>query len=150
MVNTVLKFCVGLWMLSVSALAFAHGAGYEADAAAETLTLRFFYSVGEPMADTEIVVNDPDGHVWQRGRTDGAGRFSVVPNARGVWQVVANDGLGHEVTAAVTVSAEGLEAGDGHTQIKVPPMLLFGLLLASVVANIALLMGLRGRRTEQG
>ena len=148
MVNTMLKMSVGLWMVLAGSLAFAHGAGYEADVNAEVLTLRFFYSVGEPMADTEVIVEDPEGEVWQRGYTDGAGRFSVTPNAHGAWRVVADDGLGHEVVAAVAVSAEGLSAGKRQAQVTVPPLLLFGLLLASVVANVALLLALRGRGSK--
>ena len=142
MVNTMLKMSVGLWMVLAGSLAFAHGAGYEADVDAEVLTL------GEPMADTEVIVEDPEGEVWQRGHTDGAGRFSVTPNAHGAWRVVADDGLGHEVVAAVAVSAEGLSAGKRQAQVTVPPLLLFGLLLASVVANVALLLGLRGRGSK--
>lgn len=148
MVNTMLKMSVGLWMVLSASLACAHGAGYEADLDAEVFTVRFFYSVGEPMADTEVVVEDPEGEAWQRGYTDGAGRFSVTPNANGAWRVVADDGLGHQVVAIVAVSAEGFSAGRRPARVTVPPLLLFGLLLTSMVVNAALLMALRGRRSK--
>ena len=48
----------------------------------------------------------------------------------------------------MAVSAEGLSAGKRQAQVTVPPLLLFGLLLASVVANVALLVALRGRGSK--
>lgn len=143
MVN-VLRFWVAVWAVAVSTLVAAHGAGYEVAAGDDAVVLRFAYSVGEPMADTDIVVTAPDGETWQRARTDAAGRFSLVPAVNGTWRVTADDGLGHEVVAELQVSAEGLATGEGPTHVTLPPLLVYGLLLASLLLNGALIW--RARR----
>lgn len=138
-----------LLALGISTTAAAHGAGYEAEPGVANAALRFFYSVGEPMADTDIVVLTPAGDAWQRGRTDGAGRFSFVPDRDGAWQVVADDGLGHEVRAAVSVEAGSVTGGEGPTVVRLSPMLIYGLLLASLAGNVVQLLWRRGARVSQ-
>lgn len=137
------RFCgVGLTLglLMSAGVASGHGAEFQQLPEAAALSLRFGYSIGEPMADTDVRVLAPDQTLWQQGRTDGAGRFSFLPDRAGEWQVIADDGLGHEVPVTLDVSADGIAtAGQAPTVIRVPPLLLFGLLLASLAVNAALI-----------
>ncbi|WP_152551621.1 hypothetical protein [Polycyclovorans algicola] len=126
----------GVALLLAVGMAHGHGAEFRSLPDVDALSLRFGYSVGEPMADTDVRVVAPDDTLWQQGRTDGAGTFSFLPDRAGRWQVIADDGLGHEVMADLDVSADGAAAaGQAPTVIRVPPLLLFGLLLASLVVN---------------
>lgn len=135
-----------LLLSAVISAAGAHGAAGHLEADARAVTLRFEYSVGEPMADAETAVYDAAGVLVQRGRTGPAGLFSFVPVAAGEWQVWAGDGLGHELRVPVTVDARGQAAVEGGpTAVKLPPMLLLGLLLTSVALNGLLLLRLRRR-----
>lgn len=145
MVNVMKAIGACLLAVGMTTIAWGHGAGYEAVPKASSVALRFAYSIGEPMADTDIVVRAPDGEPWQRGRTDGAGYFSFVPHRDGAWQVMADDGLGHEVRADISVEAGSVTTGGGPTAVRLPPMLVYGLLLASLVANGLLLA--RGRKS---
>lgn len=129
-----------LCCLAVSGASWAHGAGYEQDTAASAVVLRFHYSIGEPMSDTDVVVTAPDGTEWSRGRSDREGRFGFVPTEQGLWRAVADDGLGHEVRAEITVGAEAAAANQDTTRVGLPPMMLYGLLLASLAANAAWLI----------
>jgi hypothetical protein len=134
---------LSVWILCglvFSGASWAHGAGYEQDTAANAVVLRFHYSIGEPMSDTDVVVTAPDGTEWSRGRSDRDGRFGFVPAEPGLWRAVADDGLGHEVRAEITVGAEGAVANQATTRVGLPPMLLYGLLLASLVGNAAWLI----------
>lgn len=135
-----------LLLSALASTAGAHGAAGHLEADARTVTLRFEYSVGEPMADAETAVYNAAGVLVQRGRTGPSGRFSFVPAAAGEWQVWVSDGLGHELSVPVTVDAQGLAtAVGGPATVKLPPMLLLGLLLTSVALNGLLLLRLRRR-----
>lgn len=127
---------MGFWPLGL----FAHGAGYERLNAAEAVVLQFRYNIGEPMADTDVVVQSPAGDRWQQARTDAAGRFALLPTQEGRWQVIADDGLGHEVRADVEVGPDAVLASPLVHTLGVPPRLLYALLLASLVANGLLLV----------
>ncbi len=141
-----------VWILLLSAVistASAHGAAGHLEADAQTVTLRFEYSVGEPMVDAETAVYDATGRLVQRGRTGPGGLFSFVPLAAGEWQVWAGDGLGHELRVPVTVDGAGQVTAEGRpTAVRLPPMLLLGLLLASVALNGLLLLRLRRRSPD--
>lgn len=132
-------------LLVTHGAAHGHGAGFERESDAEAVVLRFGYSIGEPMSDTDVVVTAPDGRVWQRGRTDREGRFSLLPIVEGDWIALADDGLGHEVRAVITVGEAGVQVTASAQTVRVPPLLMLGLLLASVIINIGLWLRLRRR-----
>lgn len=78
---------------------------------APTVALAFAYSDGESMSYAGVTVNGPGaGPEAQSGRTDRNGRFAFIPDRDGTWQVTADDGGGHVVTAHVEVSG-GQAAG---------------------------------------
>ncbi|HEX4871091.1 MAG TPA: hypothetical protein VFV27_02155 [Nevskiaceae bacterium] len=114
----------------------AHGASGERLPAAAPVCLQFRYGVGEPMAQTELLLLDASGGVAQRLQTDALGRACVLADPPGPWRAVADDGLGHRVELPLSVSPEGV-VGTGATAraVSLPPRLLLGLLLASLVAN---------------
>lgn len=138
--NAVLPALLGLaglfWPLGAS----AHGAGYERLPATDAVLLQFRYSIGEPMSDTDVVVQTPDGRRWQVARTDNSGHFAWLPDRPGRWRVTADDGLGHEVLAEVEVGPEAISAERQVRSVGLPPRLLYALLLASLVANVLLLI----------
>ena len=76
------------------------------------VVVRCLYSSGEP-ADAEVLVYSPTepARIYQRLRTDLRGRASFVPDAAGLWRVVADDGLGHRTDVDVSVDAAGAAAG---------------------------------------
>ena len=125
--------------LLTPAVLYAHGAGYERLPSAEAVVLQFRYSIGEPMADTDVIVQGPGGQRWQQGRTDSAGRFALVPEQEGRWAVVVDDGLGHEVRAEIEVGPGAVTPAPTLRTLAVPPRLLYALLLASLVANAVLI-----------
>lgn len=129
-----------LVLLLIAPMVWAHGATSER-IEADAVTLRFDYGIGEPMADTDVVLSSPGGEVWQRGRTDRTGRYSFVPDTPGEWVAVADDGQGHETRARVEIGAEAgaPEAGASPTRIRLPPGLLVGLLVVSLIGNALLL-----------
>lgn len=124
-------------------LLWAHGAGYEPLPADEAVVLQFRYSVGEPMVDTDVIVQAPGGQRWQQGRTDSAGRFALAPTREGRWMVIADDGLGHEVRAEVDVGPDAVAGAPAVRKLGLPPRLLYAVLLASLIANLLLVLRMR-------
>ncbi len=119
-----------------AASAFGHGAGFQRDSA-QAMVLRFGYSTGEPMSDTDVVVHGPDQSIALRTRTDRDGRVAFVPTTPGEWQAQIDDGLGHEVAAKVLVDDDGAVSMRGEAQrVAVPQTLLLLLLAASVLGNV--------------
>lgn len=127
---------LAVWPLRLA----AHGAGQERLNAAEAVVLQFRYSVGEPMADTDVVVETPEGERWQQARTDADGRFAWVPAREGRWRVIADDGLGHEVRAEIELGPDAVLPASTVRSLGIPTRLLYALLLASLVGNGLLLL----------
>ena len=116
--------------------AFAHGAGFQRETIAATV-LRFGYSTGEPMSDTDVIVRTPDQSIALRTRTDRDGRVAFVAATPGEWRAEIDDGLGHDVTATVQVASDGKTAVRGEAKaVAIPRSLLLLLLAASVLGNI--------------
>ena len=123
--------------------AFAHGASFQRETISATV-VRFGYSTGEPMSDTDVIVRAPDQSIALRTRTDRDGRVAFVPAAPGEWRAEIDDGLGHDVTATVQVADDGTAAVRGEArQLAIPQSLLLLLLAASVLGNIV--QAVRGR-----
>ena len=81
------------------------------DRSAPAVTIRCEYADGDP-ADAEVLVHSPaePTRIFQRLRTDLRGRASFVPDAPGLWRVVADDGLGHRVELELPIDAAGVAA----------------------------------------
>ena len=66
------------------------------------------YDDGEPMSYAAVEIRSPDSDIeFQSGRTDRNGNFMFQPNARGTWNVVVNDGMGHRLNLDLALDAEG-------------------------------------------
>ena len=85
-------------------VAEGHGLEAKVDTSTRAVVIGCVYSNGD-RADAEVLVYSPDepGRIFQRLRTDLRGNASFVPDADGVWRVVADDGMGHRKELAVTV-----------------------------------------------
>lgn len=125
----------------------SHGAGYTRETDA-TILLRFGYSTGEPMEDTDVVLTNPDGVVAQRARTDREGRYAFVADRAGNWSATADDGLGHKIDARIEVDAASQATVVGEArQVELPQSLLLLLLCVSALANVVqLVRSLRSSR----
>ncbi|MEQ9344808.1 MAG: carboxypeptidase-like regulatory domain-containing protein [Thalassospira sp.] len=84
--------------------ALAHGAGWQIMENDDTVSYRFGYTDGSPMAFAEVVVTGPDGKIWQKARTDRTGHFAFAAaptilgdNPTNTWRIKVADGMGHVV-----------------------------------------------------
>ncbi len=105
--------------LALAALAWpihslAHGVTHEVFDAATGV--RAAYADGTPMEYCDVAVFSPvDGEVeFQTGATDRHGRFAFVPDTLGLWRVTVDDGMGHMITAEVTVDSLGVVSDENH------------------------------------
>lgn len=85
--------------------AIAHGANITTQTT-EAIEIQATYDSGEPMGQAEVVIYAPSdpSTPWQTGLTNGAGRFSFVPDASqpGNWEVkVRQAGHGDLVTIPI-------------------------------------------------
>ncbi len=85
--------------------AFAHGAGWQIDQSQSATVYQFGYTDGTAMMFAEVTITGPDGKVWQKGRTDRAGRFALATPSQprdgqtgSHWKILVSDGMGHQVT----------------------------------------------------
>lgn len=130
--------------------AAAHGAGFELVPDAQSTTLRFSYTAGQPVDGAAIrVLSPPDERLHQIGRTDLRGQFSFVPDRPGNWIVEADDESGHKLRAEVSIAGDGMASADSQTSVAVPRGLLTLLLLVSLLLNVGLISA-RFARTKKG
>ena len=92
------------------------------------------YGDGTPMAYCEVAVFAPDDDVseYQTGITDRNGCFAFVPDADGLWRVRVDDGMGHLVTAEISLdslqvaSTNVRQGGDRLSSVIVGISVIFG------------------------
>jgi nickel transport protein len=60
--------------------------------------VKAYYSTGEPMSYALFIVYSPDNKIFQKGRTDKNGKFCFLPDQKGKWNIIVDDGMGHRVT----------------------------------------------------
>lgn len=99
----------GLGSLALAQPAIAHGANITTQTT-EAIEIQATYDSGEPMGQAEVVIyapNDP-GTPWQTGMTNGAGRFSFVPDASqpGNWEVKVRQ-AGHGDLVTIPIDNQG-------------------------------------------
>ncbi len=135
-----LSLLVILLPLSVS----AHGTGYRQLPNTKAVSVEFYYSTGEPMLFSEVLVFSPQDKQmeFQNGRTDKKGRFSFYPDCSGNWQITVKDEMGHSVNAHFNVTE--LKNGDSQaasqTSEKMP-------LAQGVATGIGIIFGIFGIMT---
>lgn len=102
--------CVAVLLATLTwpTLCLGHGVTHEVF---DTGTgIRAAYDDGSPMEYCDVAVYSPaDGETeYQTGTTDPNGCFAFVPDTAGVWRVTIDDGMGHMVSAEVTVDSLGV------------------------------------------
>ena len=115
--------------------ALAHGSQYVAVNGAAAV--KFLYDDQSPMAFSDVSVFAPEGDAepFLTGTADVNGHFAFVPDRGGGWRIVADDGMGHLVSASIDVNDDGLP------QVVGPR--LVGRLPASVV-GVGVILGVFG------
>ncbi|ERP31002.1 hypothetical protein [Chitinivibrio alkaliphilus] len=98
-----------LFLLLYTVPLFSHAVISEQMETASTVSIRFSYEDGEPMAYAAVEIFSPaeDRVPFQTGRTDKNGVFSFVPDAEGMWLVSADDGDDHVSSPSFIVEKEG-------------------------------------------
>lgn len=106
----------------------------------EAVCVTATYSDGEPMAYGEVEIAAPGAELpFQTGRTDRNGLFCFRPDRAGEWQVVAGDGMGHQVRIQAPVGQD-LALAPEKVTANAPPMNK----MAASVTGLALISGLGG------
>jgi hypothetical protein len=131
----------GIGVVCAAPIAQAHSVGWSINPEDDAVVLQFSYGGGDPMAFAEVSITAPDGHVYQKGRADRAGKFAVVlpADANGAdWTVAVVDGEGHHLTAVVQAGSEArvLQVRDVLGQAM--GALALGLLMATVILAVQL------------
>lgn len=155
---------VTIWFLALAGApsqALAHGLGWQQDFN-PTITLRFVFADGEPLAYGQVSIFSPDDpeFEYQKARSDQNGFFSFRPNQSGLWKFSAVDGQGHKTSGEITITAEQTGASvqktldpataqsDVVTGSSAGPGIKSVILGLSIILNLALL-SLRRRRHPQ-
>ena len=124
-----------LLVLGCPVLCLGHGVKHEIFAVGTGI--KATYSDETPMAycDVEIFAPDAADTEYQTGITDRNGCFAFVPDTSGVWQVKVDDGMGHLVTAEISVDSLRAEStGTRHGRDRV----------SSLIVGISVIFGLFG------
>ena len=122
-----------LIVLGCPLLCLAHGVKHEVFDVGTGI--KATYSDETPMAYCEVAVYAPDDDAseYQTGITDRNGCFAFVPDASGVWRVNVDDGMGHLVTAEISLdslqvaSTSVRQVGDRMSSAIVGISVIFGL-----------------------
>ena len=107
---------ITIFVVLSSAPCHAHGVdGYIEKAEGYAVIAR--YDDGEPMSYAAVEIRSSDSDIeFQSGRTDRNGNFMFQPDARGMWNVVVSDGMGHRLELDLTLDADGVEQPVGPTE----------------------------------
>jgi hypothetical protein len=104
--NMLLALAGAAALLAGAGAAHAHGITVVLERHGDFVVATARYDGGTPVRDAEVVIRAPgDEAPFQRGRTDGAGRFAFWPAGAGEWRVTVDDGTGHRRTARLEVEA---------------------------------------------
>ena len=114
-------------------LCLGHGVEYEVFDVGTGI--KATYSDGTPMAycDVAVFAPDDDASEFQTGITDRNGSFAFVPDTSGVWRVTVDDGMGHMVTAEISldslqvVGTDARQSSDRLSSVVVGVSVIFGL-----------------------
>lgn len=105
-----------------------------------TSTVTFHYSDGSPASYTAVKVYSPVSETveFQNGRTDKNGRFSFTPDAKGLWRIRVNDGMGHAVSVDQELDTIGevIAVGSDRGAERQPSRFTYAILGCSLVMNI--------------
>ena len=98
---------VGVWMAVVGCPLACLGHGVKHEVFEVGTGVKATYADETPMAYCEVAVFAPDDDAseYQTGITDRNGCFAFVPDTSGAWRVTVDDGMGHLVTADISVDS---------------------------------------------
>lgn len=87
-------------------LVFAHGAKYSTLKGGVGITAAYLDDT--PLADCDVRVFSPEDSItpYQTGQTDAYGRFMFLPDKKGKWKIIVDDGMGHRVDAVIDITAD--------------------------------------------
>jgi len=81
---------------------YAHGVRGKVDAGGVVVIAE--YDSGEPMSYARVKISAPGARLtFQSGRTDRNGRFCFFPDAKGDWEIIVDDEMGHRLEVMVPV-----------------------------------------------
>ncbi len=103
--------------------AFSHGLEIEVVMKYPAVISSTIYSANDPAKKILVSIFSPSDKTnpYQTGQTDPAGNFAFIPDAEGIWTIVADDGKGHREEAEVTVSAGFLNPQEPvETELSAP------------------------------
>lgn len=108
----------------------------------ETICATVTYDDGEPMSYGGVEISAPDSELpFQSGRTDRNGLFCFKPDSPGEWQLIINDGMGHQVSLQTMVGQDmALAQINPSPEHNDMPMGKTG----GILSGIAVIFGLSG------
>ena len=124
-------------IIAVAFIAYAQclAHGIEASFTDGAKSIKFQYDDGTPMSFADITIITPEGKEFQSGLTDRNGNFSFIPDIKGEWKVVVDDGMGHRAEECLIID-EDYSVG-GNKEIRFQK--LYG-----IITGISLIFGLFG------
>ncbi len=142
------RLVIVLILLACATAVYAHGTDYTRLPADGAVALQFTYSSEEPMAFAEIKVYSPGSGTAESilGYADRNGVYSFIPDEDGEWRVEAADGMGHKITAPISVHLRGYDVQPERKSTagaSLPLRVAFGL---SLIVNIFALYWVFNRR----
>jgi len=129
------RAAVGTLLILFGCPRFCLGHGVEHEIFAVGTGIKARYSDETPMAYCDVAIFTPDDldSEYQTGTTDRNGCFAFVPDTSGVWRVTVDDGMGHLLTAEISVdslqvaSTKARHGGDRLSSVVVGISVIFGL-----------------------
>ena len=124
-----------LILLGVPVLCLGHGVSYEVFDVGTGIKATYSDDSAMSYCDVSVFAPDDAEVEYQTGITDRNGCFAFVPDASGIWRVTVDDGMGHLVTAEISVDSLGVES---LTAPRGPDR------LSSLIIGISVIFGIFG------
>jgi len=133
-----IRVAIGILLIALGHPSLCLGHGVETETFAVGTGVKARYSDESPMAYCDVAIFAPDDaeQEYQTGITDRNGCFAFVPDTSGVWRVIVDDGMGHQVTAEVAVDSLQATGTDDHHHS--------GDRTSSAIVGVSLIFGLFG------
>ncbi len=128
------------------ALLLAHGTRAERIEGGVGIAAR--YDDGSPITYSEVKVYSPADreNPFQEGLTDKRGQFLFLPDERGEWRIVVDDGMGHLLTEVIVVDEDLKVDQVEHYLMPRYQGILMGISIIFGLAGIAFYFTAKGKR----
>ncbi|MCS7231337.1 MAG: hypothetical protein RMJ67_04280 [Elusimicrobiota bacterium] len=129
-----LIFCILLYFIFLS-ICFSHKVNYSLIQGG--IGFRFFYENNQPVsyADVEIFSPDEKNIPYQTATTDKNGCFLFLPDKKGKWKIVLNDGLGHGLVKEIEIKEDFSFKEEKQKEFS---------LLQKIIVGISIIWGITG------